>query len=61
MKQQRCLLCGHEYPTGLHIMGCLICFPCEKRILSEASEPPRARVAPRALLKLYRGGAAVPR
>ena len=33
MKENTCILCGREYPTGLHIMGCLICFPCEKRLL----------------------------
>ncbi|MDD3410202.1 MAG: sigma factor G inhibitor Gin [Eubacteriales bacterium] len=37
MKQQRCLLCGRESPTGLQIMGCLICFPCEKRLLASVS------------------------
>ncbi len=60
MKQQKCLLCGHEYPAGLNIMGCLICFPCEKRILCEAEET-RYRAAPRALLRLYRGNAGKPR
>lgn len=34
MRQDRCILCGNPYPTGLQIMGCLICFPCEKRLLT---------------------------
>ncbi len=33
MPGQKCILCGKEYPTGLHILGCLICFPCEKKLL----------------------------
>ncbi|MBE5779868.1 MAG: hypothetical protein E7331_11145 [Clostridiales bacterium] len=31
---QKCLLCGVEASTGLQIMGCLICFRCEKRLVS---------------------------
>ena len=34
MRQDTCILCGEVYPTGLQIMGCLICFRCEKRLLS---------------------------
>ncbi len=34
MKQQQCLLCGQEYSTGLNVMGCLLCFPCERKLLS---------------------------
>ncbi len=30
---EKCILCGQPYPTGLQVMGCLICFPCEKRLL----------------------------
>ena len=52
--QQKCLLCGRTYPTGLHIMGCLICFPCEKKLLSYAAEKPMKGSARRKLLKLYR-------
>jgi len=37
MKQQRCLLCGQEYPTGLNVMGCLLCFPCERKLLSSTA------------------------
>ncbi len=58
MNQQKCLLCGQEYPTGLHVMGCLICFPCEKRLLSApVAELPR-RGKRRRLLRLYTGAAA---
>ncbi len=34
MLLERCIVCGKAYPAGLHILGCLICFPCEKRLLS---------------------------
>ena len=36
MQEDRCILCGRAFPTGLHIMGCLICFPCEKKLLTSA-------------------------
>lgn len=36
---QRCLLCGREYPAGLHVMGCLICFPCERKLLHPETTP----------------------
>ncbi|MBQ9264331.1 MAG: hypothetical protein IJ189_09010 [Clostridia bacterium] len=49
--KETCILCGQAFPTGLHIMGCLICFPCEKRLLAP-SMPPRRR---RALCRLYDG------
>ena len=51
LNQQKCLLCGREYPAGLHIMGCLICFPCEKKLLDPAQGPPKR--TRRKLLKLY--------
>ncbi len=49
MTLETCLLCGRTFPAGLHIMGCLICFPCEKRIL-ESRVPTRRR---RRLSRLY--------
>lgn len=49
MEEQKCILCGRAFPTGLHIMGCLLCFPCEKRLLSGALPPRRRR-----LCRLYR-------
>lgn len=55
IKQQRCLLCGQEYPAGLHVMGCLICFPCEKRLLSCAETELPPRTARLKLVKLYGG------
>ena len=52
VKQPRCLLCGREYPAGLNIMGCFLCFPCEKRLMHTAAcglpRPTRNR-----LLTLY--------
>ena len=50
MAEDTCILCGRAFPTGLHIMGCLICFPCEKRLLSPAGMP---RTAARRMLTLY--------
>lgn len=37
MTKPHCLLCGREYPTGLSIMGCFLCFPCEKHLRSMAA------------------------
>jgi len=42
MKEDKCILCGKTFPTGLHVMGCLICFPCEK-MLVHSIMPPRRR------------------
>ena len=52
-KPQRCLLCGREYPAGLHVMGCLICFPCERRLLHPETAPIPRPVRLR-LNRLYR-------
>lgn len=30
---ERCILCGRASPTGLHVLGCLICFGCERALL----------------------------
>ena len=43
MNEDTCILCGRAFPAGLHIMGCLICFPCEKRMLWSALPRPRRR------------------
>ena len=48
MKEERCIVCGRPFPAGLHILGCLICFPCEKRLLWSAV-PAEARRGLRAL------------
>ena len=39
MQKERCILCHRAYPTGLQILGCLICFPCEKRLLRGEVRP----------------------
>lgn len=42
MNEPHCLLCGRAFPTGLNIMGCFLCFPCEKRLHHmAAAEVPR--------------------
>ena len=51
MKEDSCILCGQAYPAGLHVMGCLICFPCEKRLLWGGASPGRRR----GLCRLYDG------
>ncbi|NLD82783.1 MAG: hypothetical protein GX637_01335 [Clostridiales bacterium] len=51
MEEQRCIVCGRAFPAGLHVLGCLICFPCERRLLLPLS-PPRVR---RRLRRLYQG------
>lgn len=43
MQEERCILCGRSFPLGLHVMGCLICFPCEKRMLGGLVSPRRRR------------------
>lgn len=49
MLREKCILCGRPYAAGLHILGCLICFPCEKRLT--ASALPRRRQ--KRLIRLY--------
>lgn len=49
MKEDTCILCGKAFPTGLHVMGCLICFPCEKK-LTASILPRRKR---KRLLRIY--------
>ena len=51
MKEDACILCGRTFPAGLHVMGCLICFPCEKRML--CNELPLRRQS--RLCRLYDG------
>lgn len=60
MPEDRCLICGKRYPAGLHILGCLICFPCERRLMRLAAPPEKRR----RLCRLYapaalRGGGQV--
>ncbi len=33
MEKEKCMLCGQAAAAGLHVLGCLICFPCEKRLV----------------------------
>jgi Inhibitor of sigma-G Gin. len=33
MTESKCILCNKEFSTGLNIMGCFICFPCEQKLL----------------------------
>lgn len=44
MENPKCVLCRRDYPTGLNIMGCFLCFRCEQALLH-----PRAacRLSPR--------------
>lgn len=50
MKEETCILCRRPAALGLHIMGCVICFPCEKALVRGAVSAPRRR----RLMKLYR-------
>ena len=50
MLREKCILCGRRYAAGLHILGCLICFPCEKRLTASAIPAGRRR----RMLRLYR-------
>ena len=50
MKEDTCILCRRPAALGLHIMGCVICFSCERKLVKSAVLPPRRR----RLLKLYR-------
>ena len=49
MKKDACILCRRPAALGLHIMGCVICFSCEKKLVKSAVPPLRRR----RLLKLY--------
>lgn len=35
MTESKCILCNKGFSTGLNILGCFICFPCEKKLLSQ--------------------------
>ncbi|MBR1584341.1 MAG: hypothetical protein IJ662_02225 [Clostridia bacterium] len=41
--KETCIVCGEAFPLGLHVMGCLICFPCEKRLLRSVTPEKRRR------------------
>ena len=50
MEKETCILCRRPAALGLHIMGCMICFYCEQKLVKSAAASPRRR----RLLKLYR-------
>lgn len=43
MEKETCILCGEKVFAGLHVMGCLICFPCEKRLVHGIASPQTVR------------------
>lgn len=49
MEKETCILCGRPCSLGLHVMGCLICFPCEKRLVRSCVPPRRGK----RLIRLY--------
>lgn len=55
LEQQRCILCGRPFSTGLNVLGCLICFPCEQMLVRPMSGERMTREKRRALLRLYQG------
>lgn len=58
MKEQPCcILCGQPCLTGLNVMGCLICFPCEKALLRPLSTVYLPAEKRRKLFALCRGEA----
>ena len=57
MEEQKCIVCGRAFPAGLHIMGCLICFPCAKMLLrGTVSRQARRRLARLCAEPLLRAG-----
>ena len=50
-REEKCILCGGAFPAGLHIMGCLICFSCERKLVHSSISPLRRR----RLMKFYEG------
>ncbi|MBR4491846.1 MAG: hypothetical protein IKO98_04230 [Bacteroidales bacterium] len=51
MDEETCILCGRPCSAGLKVMGCLICFPCEKRLLRGRCVKKRRR----RLLRIFQG------
>lgn len=52
-QHQSCLLCGKDYSTGLNVMGCFLCFPCERKLLSATAVQSISRRKRLNLLRLY--------
>ena len=61
MQPQKCIVCGQTYSTGLHVLGCLICFPCEKKLLRPCAALSLPRRRRRALARWYTLGTAISR
>lgn len=53
LNEQRCIVCGRSFSTGLSVMGCLICFPCEQLLVRPLGGEKIPEEKRRALLKLY--------
>ena len=51
MDEETCILCGRPCSAGLKVMGCLICVPCEKRLLRGRCVKKRRR----RLLRIFQG------
>lgn len=51
MKEENCILCRRPAALGLHVMGCLICFSCERKLVHSSISPLRRR----RLMKFYEG------
>lgn len=43
MEKEKCILCGQPTAAGLQVMGCTICFPCERRLLMDTMPQPVRR------------------
>lgn len=52
-EHQKCMLCGRPAAAGLNVMGCLICFPCERALLTPLSALRLTAGQLRALRALY--------
>ncbi len=37
MNEDACMLCGKTHTAGLHVLGCMICFQCEKMLLKSCA------------------------
>lgn len=51
--EQTCLLCGQKHSTGLNVMGCFLCFSCERGLLSATAVQSISRRKRLNLLRLY--------
>ncbi len=51
MTEPKCILCNKSFPTGLNILGCFICVPCEQKLLKPNSAIALKRAKRRKLAK----------